>query len=223
VLRELAHVLRSATSTLALKARLPQADFYDEIMQRADAAGVGAHRRELARGLAGEVLEIGCGTGLMFPHYEEGAHVTAIDLDAASIAIARRRAVESAARVVVREASAMELPFSPASFDACVVALVLCSVPDVARALAELSRVMRPRGELRLIEHVRSDRPVGGALMAALDPLWVLLNGQGCHMHRRVEPELVRAGFVIEDVVPFQVFAPGIPPFPMRRIRALAR
>jgi hypothetical protein len=56
--------------------------------------------------------------------------------------------------------------------------------------------------------------------MSLFDPIWVALNRQGCHMHRDTEQSLARAGFVLDTVFPFQIFAPGMPAFPMRRIES---
>ena len=61
-----------------------------------------------------------------------------------------------------------------------------------------------------------------GALMRATNPLWRALNGQGCNMHRDPLPAIRDAGFTIDRTEPFQIFAPGIPAFPMRAIWARA-
>ena len=214
------YLLTDFRQTMALKNSLPQAAFYDVMMARADAAGMAGQRRELACGLSGRVLEIGCGTGLMFAHYPAAVVVEAIEPDEDSLSIARRRAEEAEATIHVSNASALELPFERESFDAVVIALVLCTVPDVQRALAEVTRVLRKGAPVRLIEHVRSPNPVTGAFMSLLDPLWLLVNNQGCHMHRDTETELRKAGYELNVVVRFQYFAPGLPAFPMRRIEA---
>jgi ubiquinone/menaquinone biosynthesis C-methylase UbiE len=223
VLRELAHVFVGARETLALRRRLPQVEFFDLIMQRADAAGMAEHRRALATGLKGRVLEIGCGTGLMFPHYHPDAQVLAIEPNEEHLPLARRRAAEARCTITIETARAEALPTDGASFDAVVCALVLCSVANVPEALREIARVMKRDAELRLIEHVRSEKPLPGALMRVFDPLWVALNGQGCHMARDTERQLQSAGFELVDTVAFQLFAPGLPAFPMRRMRACPR
>ena len=220
MLREIVHFVVHAPEALSLKARGSEVDLYETIIDRADAVGLGEERRALVAGLAGDVLEIGCGTGRMFRHYDPGVRLTAIDPDDAFRPLAERRALEARCHVRVAAASAMSLPFEAASFDAVVFALVLCSVEDVGRVLSEAARVLRPRGQLRAIEHVRSPRRLAGALMRAADPFWVVLNGMGCHMSRDAEGELTRAGFSLTEVKPFQVFAPCLPAFPMRRITA---
>ncbi len=218
----LLHFLRHAPATLRLKRRLSQAELYDTLMDRADAAGLGAQRDALVTDLRGEVLEIGAGTGRMFPRYTGDARVTAIEPDSRFAARAAEPAARARAAITLTEGTAEKLPFPDHHFDAAVVCLVLCSVSSMDDVAAELGRVVRPGGELRLIEHVCSDRPVSGFLMSSFNWLWRLLNGQGCNMHRRPLPVLRAAGFEITRVEPFQVFSAGLPAFPMQRIVARA-
>jgi SAM-dependent methyltransferase len=220
VLRELGLFVRSAPGALALKARLSQAELYDVLIGRMDDAGLAARRDALVGDLDGRVLEVGAGTGLDFARYPATARVTALEPDPAFAARATARAAAAAAAIELVDGRGEALPFADASFDAVVFGLVLCSVGDVGAVLAEAHRVLRPGGALRLLEHVRSDRPVAGALMVAVNPLWRLLNGQGCNLHRRPLPAIEAAGFVVEEVERFQVFAEGIPAFPMQLIRA---
>jgi hypothetical protein len=97
---------------------------------------------------------------------------------------------------------------------------VLCSVPSIDRVVAEAFRVLRPGGQLRALEHVKSERHVVGALMHVANPMWLLLNKQGCNWNRNPLPSIEAAGFVVDDVDSFQVFDTYMPAFPMRRIRA---
>jgi ubiquinone/menaquinone biosynthesis C-methylase UbiE len=220
VLHEVAHFLRHAPATVALKSRVSQDELYETVMARADAAGLAEQRAALVRGLRGRVLEIGAGTGAMFPYYASDVELVALEPDERFVARARERAGDAKCTVRIVVGSALDLPFDAGSFDAIVSCLVLCSVDDPPKALAEIARVARPGGNLRLLEHVRSPRAVAGALMSLFDPVWVALNGQGCHMDRDTEQTLARAGFVLEEVHAFQVFSPGLPAFPMRRIES---
>lgn len=220
MLREIAHLFRHAPATLALKRRLPQDELYATLIARADAAGLGERRRALVAGLHGHVLEIGCGTGAMFAHYEGVDRVTGIEPDPAFAAHARVAARQARVPIEVVEASGEALPASDASVDAAVLALVLCSVPSVDAVCREIVRVVRPGGEVRLLEHVKSPRRVAGVLMNAIDPAWIRLNGQGCHLNREPVPVLERTGLQIERVEPFQIWSAGIPAFPMRLIYA---
>jgi ubiquinone/menaquinone biosynthesis C-methylase UbiE len=93
-------------------------------------------------------------------------------------------------------AAAEALPFRDGVFDTVVSGLVLCSVTDPARALSEAKRVLRPGGELRALEHVRSTRPWRGRLQDAIQPAWTWFAG-GCHPNRTTEQSVEAAGFVI--------------------------
>ncbi len=221
MLREIAHLVRHTPATLRLKSKVPQAELYETLIARADEAGLGAQREALVTDLRGEVVEIGCGTGSMFRHYAAGTRVSAVEPDPEFAARARGRIREAAATIEVVDGTGEALPFADARFDAAVLGLVLCSVPRVEAVLAEVRRVVKPGGTLRLIEHVRSERRVAGWLMDRVDGLWLKLNGQGCHLNRDPLPDLTAAGFTIDDVVPFQVWSAGIPAFPMRRITAV--
>jgi SAM-dependent methyltransferase len=221
-MRALFHFLRHAPATLRLKKRQRPAELYDTLMDGADVAGLGARRDALVAGLTGEVLEIGAGTGRMFGRYAAGARVTAIEPDPDFRARATAPAAAARAQITLAEGRAEQLPLPDASVDAVVVCLVLCSVSSVPAVLGELRRVVKPGGEVRLLEHVCSDRVVAGFFMRAFNWLWRLLNGQGCNMHRRPLPALRAAGFDVVEVEPFQVFSPGIPAFPLRRIVARA-
>ncbi|MGO8992928.1 MAG: class I SAM-dependent methyltransferase [Polyangiaceae bacterium] len=220
MLREAAHFLRYSPEALSLKASRSEVELYEAIFDRADAAGFAEERETLVSDLAGDILEVGCGTGRTFRHYGPGVRLTAIDTDDAFRAVAEKRALDARCHVRVAAASATSLPFEAESFDAVVFSLVLCSVDDVGRALSETARVLRPRGKLRALEHVRSAHPIAGAVMRALDPFWVVLNGMGCHMARDTEAAIARAGFAVEDAQRFQLFAPCLPAFPLRRITA---
>jgi ubiquinone/menaquinone biosynthesis C-methylase UbiE len=114
----------------------------------------------------------------------------------------------------------MALDFEKAAFDAVVFGLVLCSVPSVERVLTEAFRVLRPGGQLRLLEHVRSEDPVAGFLMDVTNPLWLRLNKQGCCWNRNPLSAIEHAGFQLDDVKAFKRFDTVMPAFQMRRIRA---
>lgn len=223
MLAEVAHLLRHAPATLALKRRLPQDELYATLIARADEAGLGARRDELVAGLHGHIAEIGCGTGAMFGHYRDVEHVTAMEPDAAFAARARDAAHDARVPITVVEAIGESIPLDDASVDAVVVALVLCSVDSVDNVCAEIARVVRPGGEVRLLEHVRSPKRVRGLLMDAVNPLWLRVNGQGCRLNRDPVPALEDAGIAIERTVPFQIWSAGIPAFPMRLMFARRR
>lgn len=220
MLREVAHFVRHAPATLALKRRLDQGALYDALCARQDDLGLAAWRTRLCGDLAGDVVEVGAGTGLMFAHYPAAARVTAVEPDGQFARLAHPRVEAATAAVAVTAGTAEALPLADGSQDTAVFGLVLCSVASPAAALAEARRVVRPGGAVRLLEHVRSPRPVAGALMRAVNPLWRALNGQGCNLHRDPLPAVHAAGLTVERIEAFQVYAPGLPAFPLRAIWA---
>lgn len=168
--------------------------FYDLFMSPLERLGLARARRRLVANLRGRVLELGTGTGLLFSAYENPPAV-AIDVDASGFVRARRRDP----RVALVRADAQALPFRDGAFDAVVETLSLCSVPDPVAALAEARRVLKPGGELRLLEHVRPPGPVLARLFDWLAPAWLRLSG-GCHLERRTGLLVGPAGFTVSSM-----------------------
>ena len=177
------------------------AAIYDRFMRGPEAAGLGAWRRDLLADLGGVVLEIGAGTGANLRLYPPAVRrIVLTEPDPAMrrrLLRAARRARDS--RVVVSGAPVERLPAADGSIDAVVSTLVLCSVPYLATALAEVRRVLRPGGALVFLEHVAAERPDRLAWQRRIEPLWSPLTGN-CHLTRRTEQAIVAAGFVMERV-----------------------
>ena len=144
-------------------------------------------RREMLAGLSGRVLEVGAGTGLNFPHYPGSvSEVVAVEPEPYLRARAETAAGCAPVPVQVVNGTAAELPAGDAGFDAVVVSGLLCSVRDVPAALAEFARVLRPGGQLRFYEHVRSRDGLFARYQQAADLVWPHLMG-GCHVQRQTE------------------------------------
>lgn len=174
------------------------ARFYARLSAVSDArAGVGEHRAELLRGLSGRVVEVGAGNGLNFARYPaEVSEVVAVEPERNMRRLATEAALEAPVPVDVVPGTAEALPAPDDSFDAAVACLVLCSLPDVRRALREIARVLRPGGELRFYEHGCAEgRPGMIRLQRALDrTVWPRLFG-GCHTARNPLAQLSAGGF----------------------------
>jgi SAM-dependent methyltransferase len=154
------------------------------------------NRSELVSRAAGRVLEVGAGTGVNFGRYRDASLVVAVEPEPMMARKARRRAAEATAPVRVLRGVAETLPFADGVFDTIVACNVLCSVADPARAAAELRRVLRPRGAIRIYEHVRSLSPRASRFQDLIQPLWSGI-AAGCHPNRDPVAALRRAGFVV--------------------------
>jgi len=185
------------------------ARMYRRIAAEAEGKGASEHRDELLAGVAGRVIEVGAGTGLNFAHYPtEVSEVVAVEPEPYLRAAAEAAAAAAATPVTMVDGTADDLTAAAGEFDAGVVSLVLCSVPNQASALAELFRVIRPGGELRFYEHVRSPKPGFARVQRTLDLVWPWFGG-GCHTSRETEHAVAEAGFIIDRVRHF-TFRPAL-------------
>ncbi len=173
---------------------------YDRVMAGAEKSVLRGHRQALVDRVSGTVLEVGGGTGANLSFYRAG--VEELVLTEPEEPMARRlerKLAGSPLPARVTRAAAEALPFEPDSFDFVVSTLVLCTVDDPARALAEIRRVLRPDGRLVFLEHVRSDEPGLARWQDRLHPAWVRI-GYGCHCNRPTLESIERAGFSITEL-----------------------
>src|SRR6266545_4401007 len=145
----------------------------------------------------GDVLDVAIGTGLNLPHYPPGVRLTGVDLSQVMLAAAARRAADLGLTVELSAAEAEHLPFDDASFDTVVCTLSLCSVADDRAAIAEMHRVLRPGGQLLLLDHVAATN----RFLLLLQRLWekVTLRFAGDYQTRHPLPLVEGAGFVVTD------------------------
>ncbi len=163
------------------------------------------------------ILEIGVGTGKNMPYWPkdvqtfapparacpdakrvEGAGVTGIDLTPGMLERAQRRAKALGLNADIRLGDAQVLDFPDASFDTAVATFVFCSVPDPVLGLRELKRVVRPGGQVLLLEHVRAANSILGAVMDAINPLVVRM--MGANVNRRTVENVRASGLAVESV-----------------------
>jgi ubiquinone/menaquinone biosynthesis C-methylase UbiE len=177
---------------------------WDAMAPRYDRTMHWAERRLLAGGrpwvcsrAEGDVLEVGAGTGANLPHYPPGVRITGIDLSPAMLAVARDRARDLGVAADLRQGDAQALPFEDVSFDTVVCTLSLCAIPDDRAAVAEMHRVLRPRGRLLLLDHVGSTWWPLWLLQRLADVVTVRTAGE--HYTRRPLTLLDDAGFEVVE------------------------
>lgn len=170
--------------------------FYDFVLSPFEAFALRRLRHELLSHAHGQTLEVGIGTGLNFEHYPKDAVVLGIEPDPSMRSVAEKRAGEN---LKISEGDAQNLDFPDESFDTVVATLVFCTIPDPARAIAEVYRVLKPGGSFLLLEHIRKNTPVTGWILDHLTPLWKHVAG-GCHLNRDPSIYLQQAGFKTESL-----------------------
>jgi ubiquinone/menaquinone biosynthesis C-methylase UbiE len=195
---------------------------YDQVTARMEAAWLGEARATLLAGLSGTVLELGAGTGRNLAHYPDAVERLILTEPTAAMRDQLRTRVAQAGRsfaVEIVDATADRLPLDDDSVDAIVSTLVLCSVPALGPAVAEARRVLRPGGELRLIEHVAAERRWAHRIQTRLDPIWTWIEGS-CHLDHETRTALAAGGFDVAAVT--ESVQKGMPPLFHRIARGVA-
>lgn len=196
---------------------------YDRMMAGTEKSYLREVREEIVGGAKGTVLEIGAGTGASFPYYAEDVEaIVATEPDPFMLRKAEVRAQEIGQVIELKQAPAEELPFGDTSFDTVVSILVLCTVEDPARALAEVRRVLKPGGELRFYEHARYSNAFGAFWQSLVTPLWRWVSA-GCHPNRDIAHSIQEAGLAIQQLEWLKP-EPPVPPMVFTRphIRGVA-
>ena len=190
--------------------------YQDQVVPRITNVALGS--REFARirprvtaGLAGEVLEVGFGSGLNVPYYPaEVKRVRAVDPATVGRKLAARRLAASPVPVEFAGLDGQALPAESGTVDHVLITWTMCTIPGVATALREMHRVLRPGGELHFAEHGRSPDPGVARWQDRLTPLQRLLYA-GCHLNRPIDRLVTQAGFRMTRLENF--YLPGPRPF----------
>ncbi len=182
------------------------ASVYDRVLAPSEVRGLAQMREELVAPLSGTVVEIGAGTGLNLVHYPR-------DLDRLMLCEPTPEMVEHlearvadvgggagvGRRLEVVGAPAEAIPMPDDSVDHVVSTLVLCTVDDVARSVAEIARVLRPGGTLHLIEHIVAEPGRMRTVQTAIEPVWTVV-ARGCRLRRDPRTDLQEHGFRVSDL-----------------------
>jgi ubiquinone/menaquinone biosynthesis C-methylase UbiE len=141
------------------------------------------HRSWACSRASGTTLEVAVGTGLNLPLYDPGLDLMGIDLSPEMLSIATERAAAAGVTADLRQGDAHELPFEDGSFDSVVCTYSLCNIPDPARAVLEMKRVLKPDGKLILVDHIASTNKVVLVIQKAVEFFTIRFEGE--HMTRR--------------------------------------
>jgi SAM-dependent methyltransferase len=157
-------------------------------------------RRRVCEGLAGDVVELGFGSGHNVPFYPPGvARVAAVEPADLGWKLAAKRLGATSVPVQRSGLDGQSLPFADDSFDAALSTWTLCTIPDVASALREVRRVLKPGGALHFVEHGLAPDEGVRRWQRRLEPVQKRLFG-GCHLTRPIVDLLTSAGFKITEL-----------------------
>jgi ubiquinone/menaquinone biosynthesis C-methylase UbiE len=175
-----------------------QASKYDRQISFFERVLFGDGRAWVCSQARGKVLELACGTARNLQMYGNDIDLTAIELSPEMLAIGRRRAQELGHPADLRLGDVQALEFADESFDTVTCTLGFCTIPDTRAAAAEAFRVLRPGGQLLLLEHVRSPSPIVRGGQRLLEPLAVRFEAD--HLLREPLDYLPDVGFEIDEV-----------------------
>ena len=158
---------------------------------------IGPHKRRLFTKMRGATLMVAAGTGNDFKFFPPNMHVVAIDISPKMLERAARKARACSGSIELREMDVCDLEFPDSSFDTIATAFTFCSVPKPVVGLRELCRVLKPDGQLIMIEHVRSAIGPLGIFMDIMTPL---TSRVGPSLNRDTVGNVQKAGFRLRRV-----------------------
>jgi len=167
------------------------------------------YRRQVIAAAEGRVLEIGIGSGLNLPFYRNTREVIGLEPAPRLIAMARGAAEKAFTPVTFIEGSAAAIPIEDRSVDTVVTTWTLCTIPDAARALSEINRVLKPGGRLLFLEHGMAPEAGVRSWQDWLTPAWKRISG-GCHLNRQINSMIEAAEFDFERLE--TGYMPGLRP-----------
>ncbi len=221
MIKEICYFFRYGPSVQRQQRELGLVNFMKKMAIEMDADGFSFMRTSLVGDLEGDILEIGTGTGATFAYYGPKARVTAIEPNDELRFAANDAANYAKADIKVIPGEGEKLPFDDETFDNVSASLVLCSVTSPSKTLEEFKRVLRPGGQIRLMEHVRSEHWLAGPLLDLLNPLWLRINKIGCNWNRKTVDYVHSADLTILSIEPYKIYSKSTPAvFTIRIIKA---
>lgn len=178
------------------------AKWYDFFMSPLEQRKFKRIRSELLKGASGKVLELGSGTGINFPLYDNVDQVIAIEPSQPMIDRSLIKKKLAVVPIEIVNVSAENLPFKDCTFDTVVATLVFCTIPNVEKAINEVIRVCKPEGKILLFEHVKMENAALSKMQESLTPFWKKVC-DGCCLNRETLKAFSNQGLEIERVEHF--------------------
>lgn len=178
--------------------------YYDCVLPTLIARGMenkemAKHRPLVAPLASGRVLEVGFGPGLNLEHYgNDVTHVFGLEPAGKLLEKAAARVEGAAFPVDLIEAGAEDIPLETATVDTIVTTWTLCSIPELAKSLMEMRRVLKPSGRLLFLEHGRAPDVGVARWQDRLTPLTRKL--LGCALNRPMDQLIEAAGFSLSEL-----------------------
>jgi phosphatidylethanolamine/phosphatidyl-N-methylethanolamine N-methyltransferase len=148
-----------------------------------------------AKATGHHILEVGVGTGKNFDYYPKDARITAIDFSPNMLKQAAQTRDRKTIQVELDLLDVQSLPYADNSFDTVIGSFVFCSVPLPNKGLKELYRVCKPEGQVLLLEHVVSSKPLLAWAMNLLNP--IVVNLFGANINRDTVKNVKACGFAM--------------------------
>jgi ubiquinone/menaquinone biosynthesis C-methylase UbiE len=175
------------------------------------------HKRRLLGALAGTVLEIGPGNGANLRFFHSGVRWIGLEPNVHMLRYLKEEASRLGINAEIRAGLAERIDLPDASVDAVVSTMVLCSVDDVARTLAQIQRVLRPGGRFVFIEHIAAPRGTPlRRIQRMIRPIWRCV-GDNCHPDRETDRAIEAAGFAQLD------YQRVVAPLPLASIQIIGK
>lgn len=172
---------------------------YDLAMKPLESTRFKRVRTDLVRSAKGIVLEIGSGTGVNFPYYEQAELVVAVEPNPLMSKRAVKRGRHANVTIMLYETTAESLPFADNTFDTVIATLVFCTIPDPMKALREIQRVSKPNARILFFEHVRMEQPLLAKAQDLFTPYWATIC-DGCQLNRDTVSIITHSGIEVKKI-----------------------
>ncbi len=189
------------------------AKIYDSFMYLIEKKHLRSKRAKILSGLQGKVLEIGVGTGTNFEHYKKGVSLIGIEPSLYMLNYAQQKKAKSQCADCISLHNigcgddAIHDLIQPATLDAAICTLVLCTIPNPEKALINIYNWLKPGGKLLLLEHIRSHSHCTAKVQDIFNPLWKKV-ADGCQLNRPTDTLVAQIGFQLVREEKFRIVFP---------------